>query len=173
MSDRFSEDRQRLEELGERIGSLRGQHLKRTDGQHPEDEPKYDIIIHPGSGSPKKNWPMEHFAAVADAIKSSGHQVSWIRGPAEEDLDYPVDAEMVKADGLMDLAKRLAATNFYIGNDSGITHLAATVGCRTVAVFGPTNPVVWAPRGDEVCVISDNPWPIKEAVQEAFGIATY
>jgi ADP-heptose:LPS heptosyltransferase len=40
----------------------------------------------------------------------------------------------------------------YIGNDSGITHLAAAVGTPVLALFGPTNPEVWAPRGPHVRV---------------------
>ena len=42
----------------------------------------------------------------------------------------------------------------YIGNDSGITHLAAAVGTPVVAIFGPTDPAVWAPRGERVAVVS-------------------
>jgi ADP-heptose:LPS heptosyltransferase len=49
-----------------------------------------------------------------------------------------------------------------VGNDSGPTHLAAAVGCPTVAVFGPTDPAVWGPVGPSVRVVADRsgetPW---------------
>ncbi|HNT87980.1 MAG TPA: glycosyltransferase family 9 protein, partial [Candidatus Hydrogenedentes bacterium] len=62
------------------------------------------------------------------------------------------------------IAGILAGARLYIGNDSGITHLAAAVGCPTVAVFGPTDPTVWAPRGARVHVVAGDPWPDAEAV---------
>jgi ADP-heptose:LPS heptosyltransferase len=48
---------------------------------------------------------------------------------------------------LPDLAARLAGCWAYLGNDSGVSHLAGLVGARTVAVFGPTAPDVWRPLG--------------------------
>jgi ADP-heptose:LPS heptosyltransferase len=47
----------------------------------------------------------------------------------------------------------LARCAAFIGNDSGITHLAAAVGAPTLAVFGPTDPALWAPRGKAVRVV--------------------
>jgi len=48
------------------------------------------------------------------------------------------------------LAAVLEAAGLFIGNDSGVTHIAAAVGIPTVAIFGPTDPTVWAPRGKRV-----------------------
>ena len=59
-------------------------------------------------------------------------------------------------DNLYELACWLQTARLYIGNDSGITHLAAAVGVPVVAIFGPTDPAVWAPRGDRVRVVSGN-----------------
>ncbi len=53
---------------------------------------------------------------------------------------------------LYELACWLAAARIYIGNDSGPTHLAAAVGTPVVALFGPTDPAVWAPRGPRVAI---------------------
>ena len=60
----------------------------------------------------------------------------------------------VRIDGLYELACWLATARVYIGNDSGITHLAAAVGTPVVALFGPTDPRIWAPRGAHVRVIA-------------------
>ena len=74
--------------------------------------------------------------------------VRWCAGP-EETL-----AGAVRIDDLYELAEWLATARVYIGNDSGITHLAAAVGTPVVALFGPTDPRIWAPRGPDVCVIA-------------------
>ncbi len=113
---------------------------------------KHDVVIHPGSGSGTKNWPLEKYVALAQDLESSGREVTWCLGPAELEREQeafsriPNSAPRIVTDSLVDLAAHLAAARNYIGNDSGITHLAAAVGCPTIALFGPTNPKVWAPR---------------------------
>ncbi|MBI4874712.1 MAG: glycosyltransferase family 9 protein [Acidobacteria bacterium] len=99
--------------------------------------------IHPLSGSPRKNWPLENFRRLAAIVEPC----QWCAGP-EEQLDGAV-----RFDDLYDLACWLASARLYIGNDSGITHLAAAVGTPVIALFGPTDPVVWAPRGPNVQVV--------------------
>jgi ADP-heptose:LPS heptosyltransferase len=74
--------------------------------------------------------------------------VRWCAG-SEEKLE-----DAVRIDNLYELACWLATARVYIGNDSGITHLAAAVGTPVVAIFGPTDPAVWAPRGDRARVVS-------------------
>jgi len=105
-------------------------------------------VIHPFSGSPSKNWPMERFRELARRMEMP---VCWCAGP-EEPLE---DATRIA--NLYELACWLATATVYIGNDSGITHLAAAVGIPLVAIFGPTDPAVWAPRGDRVRVLSGKP----------------
>lgn len=122
-------------------------------------ETPHDVLIHPGSGGKKKNWPMERFAEVAEGLTQLGRSVEWIRGSAEETLRFPPDARVVETLSLVTLARELAATRLYLGNDSGVTHLAAACGCRTVATFGPTDPSVWAPHGENVAVVQGDPWP--------------
>jgi heptosyltransferase III len=102
-------------------------------------------VIHPFSGSPRKNWPLDRFREVAARLALP---VRWCAGP-EEALD-----NAVRFENLYDLACWLASARIYIGNDSGITHLAAAVGTPVVAIFGPTDPAVWAPRGKRVSVVS-------------------
>ncbi len=97
-------------------------------------------VIHPFSGSPRKNWPLERFRETA-AILQRQLPVHWCAGP-EEELDGAV-----RFPDLRGLARWLAAASVYIGNDSGISHLAAACGVPVVALFGPTDPRMWAPRG--------------------------
>jgi ADP-heptose:LPS heptosyltransferase len=103
--------------------------------------------IHPFSGSPRKNWPLARYRQLAEAL-GARMPVAWCAGP-EEALDGAVRFE-----DLYDLACWLASASLYVGNDSGITHLAAAVGTPVVALYGPTNPGVWAPRGARVRVVA-------------------
>jgi hypothetical protein len=87
----------------------------RCDAVPHIDCPRRDeglAVIHPFSGSAKKNWPLEQYRQLA------------------------------------------ARARIYVGNDSGITHLAAAAGAPVVALFGPTDPAVWAPRGRNVRVVA-------------------
>lgn len=124
-----------------------------------------DVIVHPGSGAATKNWPLARFEAVALALERAGWRVSWCSGPAEADAAVPGTALPPMSLGA--LARALTAARLYIGNDSGITHLASAAGCPTVAIFGPTNPSVWAPIGPATRVVRGRPWPEVIAVLEA------
>jgi heptosyltransferase III len=104
-------------------------------------------VIHPFSGSARKNWPLAKFRALALGI-SRVMPVEWCAGPEDPPL-----AGAVRIPDLYDLACYLARGRLYVGNDSGITHLAAAVGAPVLALFGPTNPAVWAPRGPNVRVV--------------------
>lgn len=103
------------------------------------------LVIHPFSGSAKKNWPIERFRELARRLDC---EVRWSAGPEE-----PLDGAM-RFDDLYELARWLRSARLYIGNDSGITHLAAAVGTPVIALFGPTDPAIWAPRGANVTVVS-------------------
>jgi hypothetical protein len=108
------------------------------------------LAIHPGSGSAVKNWPAERFAAIA-ARRSDGRPWLLIEGPA----DAAAAETLARAPGAVrarELAPRvlgalLSRAGAYLGNDSGISHLAAAWGAPTLSLFGPTDPAVWAPLG--------------------------
>jgi len=104
------------------------------------------IVIHPFSGSPTKNWPLESFQQLATQLEPSG-PIAWIAGPEEE---LP-GARRFR--DLYELARWLATARLFIGNDSGIAHLAAAVGAPVLAVFGPTDERIWAPRGGRITVV--------------------
>jgi ADP-heptose:LPS heptosyltransferase len=103
-------------------------------------------VIHPFSGSPGKNWPIEKFRTLARRLERV-MPVRWCAGPE----DLPLEGA-VRIDDLYELACWLAGARLYAGNDSGITHLAAAAGAPVLALFGPTDPAVWAPRGANVRV---------------------
>lgn len=103
-------------------------------------------VIQPFSGSPKKNWPLEKFRSLAARLERV-MPVHWCSGP-----DDPPLSGAVQFDDLYELACWLSRARLYVGNDSGITHLAAATGTPVLALFGPTDPAVWAPRGPHVRV---------------------
>ena len=114
---------------------------------HCQAERENFAVIHPFSGSAKKNWPLENFRALARQLERT-MPVRWCAGAEDPPLEGAV-----RIDDLYELACWLARARLYIGNDSGITHLAAAVGTPVLALFGPaSDPAVWAPRGPHVRV---------------------
>lgn len=107
------------------------------------------VILHPFASNSSKRWPLERFERLAEMLGT----VAWCAGPNEE-LDHAVRIE-----NLFELACWIGRARAYVGNDSGITHLAAAVGTPVVALFGPTDPVLWSPRGPKVRVISRTSLP--------------
>jgi heptosyltransferase III len=109
-------------------------------------EPKGFAVVHPFSGSKRKNWPLERFEELARWLESL-MPVAWCAGP-EDPLP-----RAVRIDDLYELACWLGGARLFIGNDAGISHLAAAVGVPVIALFGPTDPRVWAPRGPVIEVV--------------------
>jgi ADP-heptose:LPS heptosyltransferase len=104
-------------------------------------------VIHPFSGSRKKCWPLERFQELGRRL-AARMPVALCAGP-EDDL-----SSAVRFSDLYELACWLRSARIYIGNDSGPTHLAAAVGTPVVALYGASDPAVWAPRGPQVALAS-------------------
>jgi heptosyltransferase III len=116
------------------------------------------VAIHPGSGSPKKNWPVENFLTLAEQLRESGQSYLMIFGEADAEVAALIRQEIpqvVELSGctLIELATVLSACRVFVGNDSGVTHIAAAVGLPTIALFGPSDADYWGPRGSHVRVI--------------------
>ncbi len=141
-------------------------------------EPNRFLAIHPGSGSPRKNWSSEKFAELVGLARRNGLGVLILEGEADQD---PVRRLFMSTNEILPVLKDLDLTTVaalltrsraYIGNDSGITHLAAALKIPTYALFGPTDPVVWAPRGCRVHVLpfETNPNVLWKAIQKASSL---
>ena len=116
------------------------------------------VAIHPGSGSPRKNWPAKNFLKLAERLRESGQRYLMIFGEADADVAALIRKEIppvIELSGctLVELATVLSACRAFIGNDSGVTHIAAAVGLPTLALFGPSNADRWGPRGSHVSII--------------------
>jgi heptosyltransferase-2 len=120
------------------------------------------LAVAPGSGHPGKNWPLAHYYEVTRSLAWQHNlRVIWLAGPAEEPLlpylrglTAAQDHLLLAGLPLTAVAATLAQCRLYLGGDSGLTHLAAAVGVPGVlALFGPTDPLVWAPQGEGVRVL--------------------
>jgi hypothetical protein len=122
-----------------------------------------DVIVHPGSGGRDKCAPFPVFETVVRRLADGGRSVAWMIGPVELDLygeDYAITlqrtAPVLYEESIQAAADRVCAATTFIGNDAGMTHLAAACGLRTVALFGPTDPSVWRPVGPDVRVVASD-----------------
>jgi ADP-heptose:LPS heptosyltransferase len=123
----------------------------------PDDITTPYAVMHPGSGGMNKIWPLERFAEVSQKLVEGLHVVVSV-GPADEHITSEIkhllpDIQIVASQTLPQLANLLKGASLYIGNDSGPTHIAAATGTTTVAIFGPTDPRIWKPRGRNVSVL--------------------
>ena len=109
-------------------------------------------VVHPGSGSPAKRWPAGRFVELIRRWREQGREVVAVIGEADgeeakvlarEIPDLPVLEKLT----LTELAATLVECAGFLGDDSGITYLAAAVGLPVVALFGPSDADTWAPRG--------------------------
>lgn len=121
-------------------------------GQQPRIEfdrsaQRDSVVLHPFSGSGKKNWPEARYRELAGQLACA---VEWTVGPEDE---LP---GAKRFDNLRELADWIAGARLYIGNDSGIAHLAAATGVATLVLFGPSSPLIWGPRGRKVTILAAN-----------------
>ncbi len=119
------------------------------------------IAIHPGSGSPKKIWPLRYWKKVLEYLGKHVKAVKVIlSGPADEEVvsnligeNCPDDFMVIRNWPLPALAGLLERSLLYLGNDSGLTHLATVLSIPTIAIFGSSDPDVWGPAGKHVRII--------------------
>jgi heptosyltransferase-3 len=122
-------------------------------------EAKHFVLLMPGSGSADKNWPAENFATLATDMNTS-IQAATIMGPAEAELEKFFLARgllVLKDLALAEVAAIAHQALAFIGNDSGISHLAAAAGAPGVVLFGPTEPQRWRPLGKRIKVLWRDP----------------
>ena len=146
-----------LAELGVPLAS-RASRLRVTPAAHPVPV----IALHPGSGSAAKNWPAERWRQLAALLLETAPAVrlAVIGGEADAEALEPLRdlrdhrrAVFWENLPLPELANRLAGAAFYLGHDTGISHLAATAGTPSLLLFGPTDPGVWSPPHEQVRVL--------------------
>ena len=114
------------------------------------------IALHPGSGSPKKNWRFESWIEVLSTIKTKVPEAQFLitSGEAEETIigqfltllnAANIPHHHLQGHSLTELGAIYRQVDYFLGHDSGISHLAASAGAAGLLLFGPTNPEIWAP----------------------------
>jgi heptosyltransferase-3 len=126
---------------------------------HDDRSTNKKILIHPGSGSSRKNWPLSEFRRLADRLAAEEWAPEYLLGPAEHGLTREIrkgenrEATLHELSDLQDLVKLLRTAHGFIGNDSGVAHLAAFLSLPTLVVFGPSDPDRWRPAGRRVGIV--------------------
>ncbi len=136
------------------------------------------VALHPGSGSPRKNWPAERYAALgARLARESRARLLVIVGPADEAAwrvlrgHWMAEPPLILAQqSLAQVGAILSRCHLLVGNDSGIAHLAAALGLPTIALFGPTDPRIWAPQGPRVTVLTPGPSAAGEGALSSISV---
>lgn len=111
------------------------------------------LAVHPGAGKTENIWPAERFADVVNRIAKE-REVSLValEGPRDQAPvaafreACAVEAAVVRGRSILDVAALMQLADLVICNDTGVMHVAAAAGARTLALFGPTDPARWAPR---------------------------
>jgi ADP-heptose:LPS heptosyltransferase len=136
--------------IPERVEPLRAPPLPADEG--PAAAPRPQLVVHPGSGGDWKRWPAERFAEVIHALRHRrAFEVLVHQGPADAEAASRLLALLEgNADALLEpelprLAAVLGGARAYLGGDSGVSHLAATVGAPSVVLFPPATRRRWAP----------------------------
>lgn len=112
------------------------------------------ILVHPGSGGRAKVWPGSRFIELASRLKGAGYRVNWVLGPAEEGFRPPLEDPVHRNCTLHVLCGLVQGARLFIGNDSGVTHLASALGVPAIAIFGPSDLAVWRPVGGPVVTVT-------------------
>lgn len=120
------------------------------------------VAIFPGASVPEKCWPVERFAEVAKTIAGQGCLPVILGGATEKAAGEQLCAAAggVSCAGRTSLPETfalLARCCLLVSGDSGLLHAAALLRIPTVALFGPSNPAKWAPRGERQVVVSHAP----------------
>jgi heptosyltransferase-2 len=140
------------------------------------------VAIHPGSGSETKNWPVESWAELGRKLVKASPDIALLLIEGEADAEQArflieawKDLPHVRARWLPlpILAALLREAVLFLGHDSGITHLAAASrrDLPIIALFGPTDPVVWAPPRKSVQTLRGDPTLKNVSVEDVYQAA--
>jgi len=141
---------------------LHGQGLMLEKAPLPllRNNPDGAIVIHPGAGGEAKCWPREKFLQLGRDLKRNGFWPTFILGEAEMERWGVKFVQALHAEfswylhmGFYELAERLGRARLFVGNDSGVSHLAAMMGVPVIELFGPSDEMQWRAVGPQVHVL--------------------
>ena len=126
--------------------------------KHLHDRPW--VMIHPTARYWSKAWPADRFAALSDWLAKQGISVLLVGNEKDKAVGREIQhlseskpASLMGGTSVLELAALMKRCVLFVGNDGGPMHIAAAVGCPVLAIFGPTDPAIWGPRGDRARVL--------------------
>jgi heptosyltransferase-2 len=152
--------------------------FKKASERLPDVRQRPLIAVHPGSGSARKNWPLAHWRQLLDSVLTSGTEpfIVFVGGEADRSQlielrgQFPPESATLLEDlPLPELSAVLAMCSLFLGHDSGISHLAAAVQTKSVLLFGPTDPEIWAPANEQVSVLQAESGKLEDLKVEVVG----
>lgn len=132
-------------------------HWRQRNGIANGDRPV--VALAPGAVGPSKRWTAAGFAALAQQLSAQGVEVWILGGPDEKALAAEIagagqaNARDMTGPDLRNAILALAAADVAVSNDSGLLHVAAATGTRSIGIFGPTSPWHWAPLNPLAAVV--------------------
>ena len=118
------------------------------------------VMIHPTARYWFKAWPHERFSQLSNWLAGNDMTVVLVGHAQDLEIAEKIQARanvpvisLVGQTSLLELAALMKCADLFLGNDTGLMHIAAAVGCPVVGLFGPTDPKVWGPRGKNTKVI--------------------
>jgi len=122
--------------------------------QDGQELPAQYAVLHPFASAPEKAWPMDRFLAVARHLRDrAGLEPLVLAGPAD-DVSAVQEFRVYRNAPLSEVKRVMAGAQLFVGNDSGPAHIAAAFGVPVVVLFGPSDPVTWAPWCTEAQVLT-------------------
>ncbi len=118
------------------------------------------LAVHPGAGKTENIWKPENFAAVVNTLAERRElSLAIIQGPADGETVRAFEAAChvggtrVHGRSITDVAALTQRADLVLCNDTGVMHVACAAGARVLGIFGPTDPVRWAPRSPGLRVV--------------------
>jgi ADP-heptose:LPS heptosyltransferase len=125
---------------------------KLAAGSSPKDLGTY-VVIHPFASLPEKTWQAERFIEVARHLReTNGLEPVFLAGPMDDTAPFS-EFRVWRNAPLADVKSLMSGASLFVGNDSGPAHVAAAFGVPVVVLFGPSDPVTWAPWRTEARVM--------------------
>lgn len=145
------------------------------------------IAIHPGCSEEGRRWPAASFAALINQLLRLQHPVLLLAGPSEVEVLKEVRRRLLSPPQagllsvlqnapLLEVAQRLQQCRSFLGNDSGISHLAGMLGIPTLVLFGPSNPLTKHPVGPFVETLYAQPMkrlPVEKVLKSILRMSQF
>lgn len=129
------------------------------------------VLIFPCGTTDAKKWPVENWQVLIDDLKKRGFRAKIFLGPSESSYQKLFDekAEVYINQPWSFIIQSFDQNTLVISNDCGPMHVAGTMGCRLIALFGPTNEKVWFTYQDTGVALkkNENSWPSVDDVLSA------